>query len=123
MLVMSDEIRCSTTRSLSVVACVSDQTLLQANLLGSPSLVAGSPREAILVKSCTSAADGLNLEGERRGQALRDDVSLHFFVSSPFSLCLFPKRLLRSVMSCAESRRHCVRAESASASGRPAIAD
>ena len=58
---MSDGIRCSTMRTLSAAACVSDKDLLQTNLLASPSLAAGRLLETILVKRCTSAADGLNL--------------------------------------------------------------
>ena len=39
--------------------------LLEANLLASPCLDAGSPSEVIVVKGCPSAADGLNLAFER----------------------------------------------------------
>ena len=46
---------------LSFVACVSDDELLQSNLLASPCLSHDSSHEVFLVKSCNSAADGLNL--------------------------------------------------------------
>jgi hypothetical protein len=46
---------------LSFFACVSDDELLQSNVLASPCLSHDSPHEVILVKSCKSAADGLNL--------------------------------------------------------------
>ena len=46
---------------LSFVACISDDELLQSNLLASPSLSQDSPHEVILVKSCKIPADGLNL--------------------------------------------------------------
>ena len=58
---MNDEISASTESSLSFVACISDDELLQSNLLASPCLSHDSPHEVILVKSCKSAADGLNL--------------------------------------------------------------
>ena len=56
---MSNEI-CSSA-SLSFIACLSDDQLLQSNLLASTCLAEGSPHEVILVKSCHAAADGLNL--------------------------------------------------------------
>jgi hypothetical protein len=45
---------------LSIVACVSDDTILEANLLASPCLKDGKPHEVILARRCTSAAEGLN---------------------------------------------------------------
>jgi hypothetical protein len=45
---------------LSFVACISDDEILQSNLLASPCLTHDSSHEVILVKSCKSAADGLN---------------------------------------------------------------
>jgi SAM-dependent methyltransferase len=45
---------------LSIVACVSDESILQSNLLASPDLGAGSPHEIILSRGCSSAAAGLN---------------------------------------------------------------
>ncbi len=65
---------------LSFVACISDDELLQSNLLASPCLSQVSPREVILVKSCKSAADGLNL-GVSRAKAgwvvcVHQDVAL-----------------------------------------------
>ncbi len=50
---------------LSFVVCVSDDGVLQANLLASPCLLPGTPHEVILIKNCPSAADGLNLGLER----------------------------------------------------------
>lgn len=58
---MTDEISFSTESPLSFVACISDDELLQSNLLSSPCLGHDSPHEVILVRSCESAADGLNL--------------------------------------------------------------
>ena len=77
---MSDDVGCSGMRSLCFVVCVSDDELLESNLLASPCLADGSPQEVILVKSCRSAADGLNL-GIQRTQAdwtvcLHQDVVL-----------------------------------------------
>ncbi len=46
---------------LSFVACVSDSSILEANLLSSPCLNDGSPNELVVVTSCPSAADGLNI--------------------------------------------------------------
>ncbi len=51
--------------SLSFVTCVSDASLIQGNLLASPCLDPGSPNELIVVKTCRSAADGLNLGFEK----------------------------------------------------------
>jgi len=45
---------------VTIVACVSDDAILGANLLASPCLEPGSPHEMSLVKNCPSAADGLN---------------------------------------------------------------
>ena len=50
--------------SFSFVACVSDMALLEANLLASPCLDAGSPNEVIVVKGCPAAANGLKLAFE-----------------------------------------------------------
>ena len=48
--------------SLSVVACVSDQAILEANLLASPGLTApGSPHEVILIHDAPSTAAGLTM--------------------------------------------------------------
>jgi hypothetical protein len=58
---MIDEISAPTERSLSFVACISDDELPRSNLLSSPCLSQRSPHEVILVRSCKSAADGLNL--------------------------------------------------------------
>jgi hypothetical protein len=66
--------------SLSFAACISDQVTLEANLLASPCLEAGSTHEMILVRNCPSAADGLNLGIERAKHrwvvALHQDVFL-----------------------------------------------
>jgi hypothetical protein len=48
---MKDEISTSTESSLSFVACVSDDELIQSNLLASPCVRQGSPHEVILVRS------------------------------------------------------------------------
>ncbi len=50
--------------SFSFVACVSNMALLEANLLASPCLDAGSPNEVIVVKGCPAAANGLKLAFE-----------------------------------------------------------
>ena len=50
---------------LSFLACVSDGSTLESNLLRSPCLINGSPHEMIAVKNCPSAAAGLNLGLER----------------------------------------------------------
>jgi hypothetical protein len=52
-------------QAFSFVACVSDSSILEANLLSSPCLNDGSPNELVAVRSCPSAADGLNLGLER----------------------------------------------------------
>ena len=62
---MRDEIGRSTTHLLSFVACISDHEVLGSNLLASPCLDEGSPHEVILIKTCRSAADGLNLGIQR----------------------------------------------------------
>jgi Glycosyltransferase like family len=62
---MNDETSFATESSLSFVACVSDDELLQSNLLTSPCLRRGSRHEVILVRGCKSAAKGLNLGIER----------------------------------------------------------
>ena len=65
---------------LSLVACVSNERTLEANLLASPCLRTGSPHEVILVKNCQSAADGLSLGIQRAEHrwlvALHQDVYL-----------------------------------------------
>jgi Glycosyltransferase like family len=48
-------------RSFSLVACVSKSSVLDANLLRSHCLNDGSPNELVVVRSCPTAADGLNL--------------------------------------------------------------
>lgn len=45
---------------LSFVVCESNQAVLQANLLSSPCLAAGSPHEVIVTRNCANAAEGLN---------------------------------------------------------------
>jgi SAM-dependent methyltransferase len=50
---------------VSFVVCVSDDATLQANLLSSPCLAAGSPHEVLLQRGCASAAAGLNAGLER----------------------------------------------------------
>jgi SAM-dependent methyltransferase len=54
-------------RPLTFVACVSNEAILQANLLSSPCLRSGTPHEIQLVRNCRSAAEGLN-EGIRRAK-------------------------------------------------------
>jgi Glycosyltransferase like family len=49
------------TRTLTFVVCVSDDQLLNSNLLASPCLAPGSRHEVILVRNAGSAAAGLNL--------------------------------------------------------------
>jgi hypothetical protein len=49
----------------SFVACISNHSILVANLLRSPCLNGRSPNELIVVKNCPSAADGLNVGLER----------------------------------------------------------
>jgi Glycosyltransferase like family len=51
--------------SLSFVTCVSDDAILDDNLLGSPCLEPDSPYDVVLIEDCPSAADGLNLGLER----------------------------------------------------------
>jgi len=50
---------------VTFVSCVSNDSILGANLLASPCLEPGSPHEVILVKNCPSAAAGLNIGLER----------------------------------------------------------
>ena len=75
------DVRSSTAElSFSFAACVSDDQVLRMNLLASPCLQPGSPHEAILLKNCPSAADGLNV-GLARSQrewiaCLHQDVFL-----------------------------------------------
>jgi SAM-dependent methyltransferase len=54
-------------RPLTFVACVSNEAILQANLLSSPCLRSGTPHEVLVVRHCRSAAEGLN-EGIRRAK-------------------------------------------------------
>jgi hypothetical protein len=51
--------------AFSFVACISDRSILKANLLLSPCLDVGSPNEVVLVRNSPSAADGLSLGLER----------------------------------------------------------
>jgi hypothetical protein len=46
---------------LTFVCCVSDEAILEANLLSSPCLRPGSPHEMLLMPGCRSAAEGLNM--------------------------------------------------------------
>src|SRR5262249_4672123 len=46
--------------SLTVVAAVSDEAVLRANLLSSPCLAPGSPHEVLLFRGAKSAAEALN---------------------------------------------------------------
>jgi hypothetical protein len=62
---MGSDVPCSTARSLTVVACVSDHCVLKSNLLASPCPAEGSPYGVVLFKNCNSAAHGLNLGIER----------------------------------------------------------
>ena len=55
----------SSDSRLSFVCCVSSEQELRSNLLASACLGPSSPHEVILVKNCSSAADGLNLGLER----------------------------------------------------------
>jgi hypothetical protein len=57
--------RCASARTLSFVACISDDELLNSNLIASPCLAPGSPHEVILVRNARSAAEGLNLGVKR----------------------------------------------------------
>jgi hypothetical protein len=54
-------------RTLTFVSCISDDELLNSNLLASPCLAPGSPHNVILAKNARSGADGLNL-GIRRAR-------------------------------------------------------
>jgi hypothetical protein len=47
-------------RPLTFVVCVSNDSLLRANLLSSPCFATGSPHELLLMRGCPSAAAGLN---------------------------------------------------------------
>jgi hypothetical protein len=51
--------------TFSFLARVSDRSILEANLFGSHCLYDGSPNELVMLRSCPSAADGLNLGLER----------------------------------------------------------
>ena len=66
--------------AFTFLSCISDDELLNSNLLASPCLAAGSGHDVILVKSCTAGADGLSL-GIRRAKndwvvCLHQDVFL-----------------------------------------------
>jgi hypothetical protein len=50
---------------LSLVVCLSDAAVLQANLLDSPCLKPDSPHEVIALRNCPNAAAGLNVGLER----------------------------------------------------------
>ena len=52
-------------KPLSLVACVSDESVLRKNLLASPCLQAGTRHELLLARNCSSAAEGLNVGIER----------------------------------------------------------
>jgi hypothetical protein len=54
-------------RRISFAVCVSDEAILEANLLASPCLTDGSSHEVFLARDCPSAADGLN-EGLRKAR-------------------------------------------------------
>jgi SAM-dependent methyltransferase len=54
-------------RPLTFVVCVSNEQILQANLLSSPCLSSGSRHEVLLMRGCRSAAEGLN-EGIARAK-------------------------------------------------------
>jgi glycosyl transferase family 2 len=54
-------------RTVTFVVCISDDELLNANLLASPCLAPGSPHEVVLVRNARAAAEGLNLGIERAG--------------------------------------------------------
>jgi SAM-dependent methyltransferase len=77
--------------ALSVVACVSDEASLQANLLASPCLAGGGPHEVMLARGCASAAEGLNAGIERARNPLV--VLTHQDVYLPRG---WPERLLRA---------------------------
>jgi SAM-dependent methyltransferase len=55
------------SKLLAFVVCVSNEAILQANLLSSPCLSSGSRHEVLLMRGCRSAADGLN-EGIARAK-------------------------------------------------------
>jgi SAM-dependent methyltransferase len=55
---------------LSIVVCVSDEAILQANLLASPCLGPGSPHEVLTLPGCPSAAEGLRQGRARARHAL-----------------------------------------------------
>ncbi|HEV3085499.1 MAG TPA: glycosyltransferase [Gemmataceae bacterium] len=60
----------SAEQPLSFVACVSNEEILQSNLLSSPCLAHGAPHELLLMRSCRSAAEGLNRGLARARHAL-----------------------------------------------------
>jgi len=78
--------------ALSFVVCVSDETVLAANLLASPCLGQGSPHEVIPVRGAATAAEGLNrgLEQARHPWV----VCVHQDVYLPRG---WPARLLRQL--------------------------
>jgi hypothetical protein len=46
---------------LSFVVCLSDDAVLDANLMTSPCLGSGTPHEVVAIRNAPSAAAGLNL--------------------------------------------------------------
>jgi hypothetical protein len=50
---------------LSFVVCLSDDSVLDANLMASPCLRSGTPHEVVAIRNAPSAADGLNLGVDR----------------------------------------------------------
>jgi hypothetical protein len=62
---MNEPIGMPSEIALSFVACISNDTVLDGNLLASPCLQPGSPHGVILVKNCSCAAEGLNLGIDR----------------------------------------------------------
>jgi hypothetical protein len=55
---------------LTFVACVSNDAILQENLLSSPCLSSDSPHEVLLMRNCASAAEGYN----RGIEVARNDI-------------------------------------------------
>jgi hypothetical protein len=52
---------------LSFLVCLSEDSVLDANLMASPCLRSGTPHEVVAIRNAPSAADGLNL-GLRRAK-------------------------------------------------------
>jgi hypothetical protein len=73
---------------LSFVACVSDSSLLEANLLASPCLGTGSPHELIVVTNCPSAAAGLNFGIDRAAHERIVCVHQDVFLPGGWDECL-----------------------------------